>query len=52
MRMQKALRTIIDSGEYAGIVVSHGKEAYSYDLLKREVDKGIKIVTFDSVTKA
>lgn len=50
--MQETLRTIIDSGEYAGIVVSHGKEAYSYDLLKRAADKGIKIVTFDTVTKA
>lgn len=33
---------------YVGIYVTHGKADYSYDLLKPAVDKGIKIVGFDT----
>ena len=34
---------------YDGLVISHGKKDYSYDMLKPAVDKGIKVVTFDTV---
>ena len=34
---------------YKGMIISHGKPQYSYDLVKRVVDKGIKVVTFDTV---
>ena len=35
--------------DYDAIFISHGKEEYSYDLLKPIVDKGIKVVTFDTI---
>jgi len=34
---------------YQGMIISHGKPEYSYDLVKSVVDKGIKVVTFDTV---
>lgn len=34
--------------KYVGIYVTHGKADYSYDLLKPAIDKGIKIVGFDT----
>ncbi|WP_144460782.1 sugar ABC transporter substrate-binding protein [Siminovitchia fortis] len=34
---------------YDGLVISHGKESYSYDMIKPALDKGIKVVTFDTV---
>lgn len=34
---------------YDGLIISHGKKDYSYDMLKPAVDKGIKVVTFDTV---
>lgn len=34
---------------YDGIILSHGKQDYSYDLLKKASDKGIELVTFDTV---
>lgn len=34
---------------YDGLVVSHGKKDYSYDMLKPAIDKGMKVVTFDTV---
>lgn len=36
---------------YDGIILSHGKEDYAYDLVKKATDKGIKVVTFDTVFK-
>ncbi len=35
--------------DYDAIFISHGKEEYSYELLKPIVDKGIKVVTFDTI---
>lgn len=34
---------------YNAMIISHGKPAYSYDLIKPIVAKGIKVVTFDTV---
>lgn len=34
--------------KYDGIVLSHGKEDYSYDLVKKIADAKIKVVTFDT----
>jgi simple sugar transport system substrate-binding protein len=31
------------------MIISHGKKDYSYDMLKPAVDKGMKVVTFDTV---
>lgn len=36
---------------YDGLFISHGKNDYSYDLIKPLADKGIEIVTFDTVVK-
>lgn len=35
--------------DYDGLIISHGKKDYSYDMLKPAVDKGIKVVTFDTI---
>ncbi|MER2123517.1 MULTISPECIES: sugar ABC transporter substrate-binding protein [Exiguobacterium] len=37
--------------DYDGLIISHGKEDYAYDMIKPAVDKGLKVVTFDTVTK-
>lgn len=37
--------------DYDGLIISHGKAEYSYDMLKPAVDKGMKIVTFDTVAE-
>ena len=34
--------------KYDGIILSHGKEDYSYELVKKVSDAGIKVVTFDT----
>jgi len=34
---------------YDGMVISHGKQDYSYDMLKPAVDAGMQVVTFDTV---
>lgn len=34
---------------YDGLIISHGKQDYSYDMLKPAIDAGIKVVTFDTV---
>jgi simple sugar transport system substrate-binding protein len=34
--------------DYKGLIISHGKDSYSYDMLKPAIDKGIKVVTFDT----
>lgn len=38
-------------GDYDGLVISHGKADYSYDLLKPAVEKGIKLVLFDTLAE-
>ncbi|MEA4812253.1 MAG: substrate-binding domain-containing protein [Anaerolineaceae bacterium] len=37
--------------KYDGLFISHGKNDYSYKLVKTAVDAGIKVVTFDTVVK-
>lgn len=37
--------------DYDGLIISHGKASYSYDMLAPAVEKGIPIVTFDTVTE-
>lgn len=36
--------------DYDGLIISHGKEAYSNDMIQPALDKGMKVVTFDTVT--
>lgn len=36
---------------YKGLIISHGKDSYSYNMLKPAIDKGIKVVTFDTVAE-
>lgn len=47
-KTQELLNNAIDS-KYSGIILSHGKEEYSYDLIKKAVDNGIEVVTFDTI---
>lgn len=35
--------------DYDGLIISHGKEAYSNEMIQPAVDKGMKVVTFDTV---
>ena len=37
--------------DYDGLIISHGKADYSYDMLKPAIDKGMKVVTFDTVAE-
>ncbi|MDR1389400.1 MAG: substrate-binding domain-containing protein [Treponema sp.] len=45
---QETLAQVIQK-DYDGIILSHGEAGYTYDALKPAVDKGMKVVTFDSV---
>lgn len=36
---------------YDGLIISHGKVEYSSDMLKPALDKGMKVVTFDTAFK-
>jgi simple sugar transport system substrate-binding protein len=47
-KCQETLAQVIQK-DYDGIILSHGEAGYTYDALKPAVDKGIKVVTFDSV---
>ncbi len=47
-KFQELVDQAIQKG-YDGLIISHGKADYSYDMLKPAVDKGIKVVTFDTV---
>lgn len=47
-KMQTLVEQAIQK-DYDGLIISHGKADYSYDLLKPAVEKGMKIVTFDTV---
>ena len=49
-RMQELVAQAIQKG-YDGLIISHGKVDYSYDMLKPAVDKGIKVVAFDTPTE-
>lgn len=35
--------------KYDGMIISHGKKDYSYDMLKPAIDNKIEVVTFDTV---
>lgn len=37
--------------DYDGLIISHGKADYSYDMIKPAIDKGMKIVTFDTIAE-
>jgi simple sugar transport system substrate-binding protein len=47
-KCQETLAQVIQK-DYDGIILSHGEAGYTYDALKPGVDKGMKVVTFDSV---
>lgn len=47
-KFQDLVAQAIQKG-YDGLIISHGKDTYSYDMLKPAVDKGILVVTFDTV---
>ncbi|MDR2490010.1 MAG: substrate-binding domain-containing protein, partial [Spirochaetaceae bacterium] len=47
-KCQETLAQVIQK-DYDGIILSHGEAGYTYDSLKPAVDKGMKVVTFDSV---
>ena len=47
----KAQETVaqVIAKDYQGIIVSHGQLSYSYDMLKPARDKGMEVVTFDTM---
>lgn len=47
-KCQETIAQIVQQ-DYDGIILSHGEAGYTYDSLKPAVDKGMKVVTFDSV---
>jgi simple sugar transport system substrate-binding protein len=47
-KCQETLAQVIQK-DYDGIILSHGEAGYTYDALKPAVDKGMKVVTFDSI---
>lgn len=47
-RFQDLVKQAIQK-KYDGMVISHGKEAYSKELIQMALDAGIKVVTFDTV---
>ena len=50
IRFQDLVNQAIEA-DYDGLFISHGKEEYSYDMVKRALDAGKKVVTFDTVIK-
>lgn len=47
-KTQEVVAQVISKG-YDGIILSHGQLSYTYDMLKPARDKGIEVVTFDSM---
>lgn len=47
-KLQETVAQVI-SQDYDGIIVSHGQLSYSYDMLMPAVEKGMKVVTFDTM---
>lgn len=47
-RTQEVVAQCISKG-YDGLILSHGQLSYTYDMLKPAIDKGMKVVTFDSM---
>lgn len=50
IRFQEIVTQAIQK-DYDAIYISHGKKEYSYDVLKPGIDKGIKMVTFDTIVE-
>lgn len=48
VKAQETIAQVIQK-DYDGLIVSHAEAGYCYDSLKPAVDKGMKVVTFDSV---
>jgi simple sugar transport system substrate-binding protein len=48
VRFQDIIHQCAQQG-YQGMIISHGKPQYAYDLIKTIVARGIKVVTFDTV---
>lgn len=46
-KFQELVAQAIQKG-YDGLIISHGKADYSYEMLKPAVDAGIQVVTFDT----
>lgn len=49
-KFQELVSQAIRKG-YDGLIISHGKADYSYDMLKPAADKGIPMVLFDTVAE-
>lgn len=49
-KFQELVSQAIQKG-YDGMIISHGKKEYSYDMLKPAIDKGMKVVTFDTIAE-
>jgi len=47
-KCQETIALVIQQ-DYDGIILSHGEAGYTYDSLLPAVEKGMKVVTFDSV---
>ncbi|MDN5315050.1 MAG: simple sugar transport system substrate-binding protein [Clostridiales bacterium] len=47
-KAQEAIAQVIQK-DYDGLILSHGEAGYTYDSLLPAVEKGMKVVTFDSV---
>lgn len=47
-KCQETVAQVI-SQDYDGLIVSHGQLSYSYNMLKPAIDKGMKVVTFDTM---
>lgn len=47
-KTQEVVAQCISKG-YDALILSHGQLSYTYDMLKPAVDKGMKVVTFDSM---
>jgi len=45
---QDMFAQIVQKG-YDGIILSHGKQEYSYDMVMQAIDEGIPVVTFDTL---
>ena len=48
VRCQETIAQVIQK-DYDGLILSHGEAGYTYDSLLPAVEKGMKVVTFDSV---
>lgn len=49
-KFQELVAQVIQQ-DYDGLIISHGKADYSYNMIKPAIDKGMKVVTFDTVAE-